>query len=347
MIPGVAIWGLAFNDSLFTLFFAAAGPALLFLLLQLLSASGRLDRRLWEIGVLSALYGLGTVYFFSAVQGTVWFTAHMVGGVFLLLYLICSLEGRHPFLAGLFLALAFACRPPMLMAFPFFLYELLRRYGPDENQGVKRFLVTAIKKAGMGGLTKRVVLFGLPVVLLICLLMLMNWSRFQDPFEFGHNYLQVRWLGRIQRWGLFNYHFLSRNLTVSMALLPWLSEQAPYIGISRHGLAIWFTTPILFWALWPRKHTVFYTFLIFSVVLSALPSLLYQNSGWLQFGYRFSLDYMVFFMIMIGVGGRRFGKLFWALSVFSVAVNLFGAITFNRHMEYYPNASTRSYFQPD
>jgi hypothetical protein len=347
MIPGVAIWGLAFNDSLFTLFFAAAGPALLFLLLQLLRASGRLDRRLWEIGVLCALYGLGTVYFFSAVQGTVWFTAHMVGGVFLLLFLICSLGGRRPFYAGLFLALAFACRPPMLLAFPFFLYELCRSYTPDENVGVKHFIVTSLKKAGIGSLTKRLVLFGFPVVLLICLLMLMNWARFQDPFEFGHNYLQVRWLGRIQRWGLFNYHFLSRNLTVSMTLLPWLSEQAPYIGISRHGLAIWFTTPVLFWVLWPRKHTTFYTFLILSVVFSALPSLLYQNSGWIQFGYRFSLDYTVYFMIMIAVGGRKFGKLFWALALFSIVVNLFGAMTFNRHMEYYPNASTRSYFQPD
>jgi hypothetical protein len=99
--------------------------------------------------------------------------------------------------------------------------------------------------------------------------------------------------------------------------------------------------------LWPRKHTVFYTFLALSVVFTALPSLLYQNSGWVQFGYRFSLDYTVLFMIMIAVGGRRFGKLFWALVLFSIVVNLFGAITFNRHREYYPGISTRSYFQPD
>ncbi len=347
MIPGVAVSGLEFNDRIFTLFFAAAGPALVFLLLQLLVARGRLKRSPFELAILSTLYGIGTVYFFSAVQGTVWYTAHMVGGVFLLIFLISSLDGRHPLLAGLFLGLAFACRPPMLLAFPFFIYEMLRSYGPVKEVGFVRWIMEAIGRAGFKTIVWRLVLFALPVALILMLLMLMNWSRFDDPFEFGHKYLQVRWLGRINRWGLFNFHFLARNLMVCLALLPWLSQEAPYLGISMHGLAIWFTTPVLIWVLWPRKNTTFYSFLIISMVAVALPSLLYQNSGWVQFGYRFSLDYMVFLILMLAMGGRRFGKLFIALCVFSIAVNLFGAITFDRHWEYYPRQSTRTYFQPD
>ena len=40
-------------------------------------------------------------------------------------------------------------------------------------------------------------------------------------------------------------------------------------------------------------------------MLTALPSLLYQNSGYIQFGYRFSLDYFVFLVLLIAIGGRR------------------------------------------
>ncbi|MCP4601510.1 MAG: hypothetical protein GY847_13510 [Proteobacteria bacterium] len=347
MIPGVAVAGLEFNDRVFTLFFAAAGPALLFLLLQMLVKSGRLNRRTWEIGVLAAVYGIGTVYFFSAVQGSVWFTAHMVGGVFLLLFLISGLNGRHPLLAGLFLGLAFASRPPMLLAFPFFIYELLRPGAPDEAMGLGRWIVDSVRRQRVGPLIWRIVLFGLPIAAILATLMLMNWARFDDPFEFGHKYLQVRWHERIARWGLFHYHYLARNLSVSLTLLPWLSIEEPYLGISRHGLAIWFTTPVLFWLLWPQKRTKYYTFLALTFAFVALPSLLYQNSGWIQFGYRFSLDYTVFFILMLAEGGRKFGKIFLALCIFSVAVNLFGAITFDRSMEFYPSVSTKSYFQPD
>lgn len=347
MMPGVAVFGFDFNDRLFTLFFAAAGPALLFLLLSLLAGEGRLHRGRRELLLFTAMYGIGTVYFFSAVQGTVWYTAHMVGGVFLLLFCIASLGGRHPMLAGLFLGLAAACRPPMLMAFPFFLYEMLRAYAPSDSLGLKAFFRDAVKQAGFKTLVQRLAAFGTPIVLVVLALMAMNYARFEDPFEFGHKYLQVRWAGRIDRWGLFHYHYLARNLTVSLALLPWLTSTEPYVGISRHGLALWFTSPFLLFVLWPKARDHFYSILAVAVGMIAVPTLLYQNSGWVQFGYRFSLDYTVFLILLLAFSGRKCGKLFLALCLFSVAVNLFGALTFDRAWEYYPSVSTRTYFQPD
>jgi hypothetical protein len=67
----------------------------------------------------------------------------------------------------------------------------------------------------------------------------------------------------------------------------------------------------------------------------AIPTLFYQNSGWWQFGYRFSLDYTVFLVMLLAIGGRpltRFGK---SLIVIGILINLFGAITFDRSYEYY------------
>ena len=36
-------------------------------------------------------------------------------------------------------------------------------------------------------------------------------------------------------------------------LVPWLSATSPYIMISRHGLALWVTSPNLLPALWPKR----------------------------------------------------------------------------------------------
>jgi hypothetical protein len=348
MIPGVALFGLDFNDRIFSLLFAAAGPALLLLLLELLAARGRIDRRPWERWLLTAVYGLGTVYFFSAVQGSVWYTAHMVGGVMLLLYLIAALDARHPLLAGLFLALAFACRPPMLLALPFFIFEMLRAAAPDQPVGLRAWLGAAVRELGLARGARALALFGAPIAIVIGGLMWLNLARFDDPFEFGHRYLQVIQAPRIEKWGLFHYHYLARNLAAMFTSLPWLSVQAPHVKISLHGLAIWFTTPVLLWILWPRERTRTYLLVVVTALLVALPSLLYQNTGWIQFGQRFSLDYMPLLVLLLALGGRRFGKLFVALVVFAVAVNLFGAITFDRHQSFYGwGKSKHSIFQPD
>jgi hypothetical protein len=345
MIPGVAAFGLHFNDRLFTLGFAAAGPALLFLIIAALVRRKSIDRKPWEAALLSGLYGVGTVYYFGAVQGSVWYSAHMVGSFFLLLFILASLNCRHPILAGFCLILAFACRPPMLLAFPFFIFEAHTfRLDPSLNfvSGLKAW----DKKIVLSNV-RSMLLFAAPIAVIMCLLMWMNAARFDNPFEFGHGLLKVRWTGRIEKWGLFNYHYLARNLAVFGALLPWVSPTKPYIQISNHGLALWFTTPVLFYILWPKVKGRLYTALAITAAAVAVPSLFYQNSGWVQFGYRFALDYMPFLMLLIAASGRRFSKLFYALVVFSVAVNLFGAVTFDRIKSVFPSKAPTAYFEPD
>jgi len=69
---------------------------------------------------------------------------------------------------------------------------------------------------------------------------------------------------------------------------------------------------------------------VLTAALVALPSLLYQNSGWIQFGYRFSNDFAVFLFALLALGRRKLGGLFWAFALVSVLVNAFGAVTFQR-----------------
>src|SRR5690606_22297724 len=131
-----------------------------------------------------------------------------------------------------------------------------------------------------------------------------NVMRFDSAGEFGHSYLAVRQQPMIEQYGLFDYQYLRRNLSVAFTLMPSFSAQAPYIHISGHGMALWITTPLFVALLWPRRREFIHKSLWATVALIAIPILCYQNSGWVQFGYRFSLDYTVFLILLLAVGAR-------------------------------------------
>ena len=87
--------------------------------------------------------------------------------------------------------------------------------------------------------------------------------------------------------------------------------------------------------LWPRDRGPLHRTLWLCVAAVALPSLLYQNSGWVQFGYRFSLDYVALLVMLLAIGGRPLTRFARALIIAGIVINLFGAITFDRAWQYY------------
>jgi hypothetical protein len=318
MLPQVAVAGRAANDVLPTVLIAALILPLAFLTLGRMRAAGLSQRSPAENVWLVVCLAFGTVLFFSAVQGRVWFTAHVVGVALALGYLWCTVEARHPIGAGLCLALAAMTRTPMAFMFPLFLFEAWRMSDRDR----RRFAITCAK-------------FAAPLVVIAVAGMVYNAARFASPTEFGHSYLAVRQQGQMEESGLFSYSYLSRNLAVAFALLPQLSTDSPHLVIGGHGLALWFTTPILFFLLWPRERGTWHWPLWITVAMVAVPSLFYQNSGWLQFGYRFALDYMVLLIALLAIGGRPLGRTGQVLIGVGIAINLFGAVTFGRHPEFY------------
>lgn len=169
---------------------------------------------------------------------------------------------------------------------------------------------------------------------MLAVLLVHNVMRFGKPVVFGHEYLNISWQDRIQKWGLFNYHFLSRNLACALVLLPRILAHAPYVKVGAHGLSLLVTSPYLGYVVAPKQRSPLALGLWITILLTALPSLLYQNSGYVQFGYRFSLDYMVFFIMLLAVGGRRITWLWKAMLLWSVGVNLFGAITFDHFNQF-------------
>jgi hypothetical protein len=177
--------------------------------------------------------------------------------------------------------------------------------------------------------------FAAPVVVLGALGFAFNWARFHQLGEFGHFYLNVRWTDRIQRYGLTNFAFLARNLSVMLTLTPKLLPRPPYIQLSWHGLSLLITTPAFLYVLWPRVKSSLHTALWVIVAPIMLLGLMYQNDGWVQFGYRFSNDFALALILLLAVGGRPLTRTWKALILVGVAVNLFGAVTFGRLWQLY------------
>jgi hypothetical protein len=389
LLPLVALAGSAKNvqDGQFFLWLAGIAPAVLFLALEKLRRMGVTGRDVRTSWMLSLLFAFGTVYFFSAVQGTVWFAAHVVAAGLAALYLLFSLGAERPMLAGLMLGLAFMTRSPLLFAFPLFVAEAVRvslRPGtqsppaagageqlalPLAKEGEQLALPLAEPAAPARGarpgyarelwerLDKRrlvglLVDFSLPLLAVFAIAVWHNHARFGNAFDFGYRFLAIRWRARMDRWGLFDFHYLGRNLAVVLTSLPWVTGKTAGVPfqINSHGLALWVTTPAYLWLLWPRRRGLLHWALWLSVAAVAVPTLFYQNTGWVQFGYRFSNDYSVFLFALLAIGGYRFGVLFQALAVWSVVVNAFGAATFDRpryRQYYYQEPSQQVLHQPD
>ena len=74
--------------------------------------------------------------------------------------------------------------------------------------------------------------------------------------------------------------------------------------------------------------------LMATVFATALPGLLYQNDGYAQFGFRFSLDYTPYLMWGVALSGWTIrDHVFQAVAALAVAVNVWGAAAFNGYTE--------------
>jgi hypothetical protein len=330
-LPLVAIAGLRVNDVLVTVLLAALGPTLLFLVLRRLAARGDSTRSESDDLWLTAMFGVGTVYYYSSVIGQVWYTAHVVATVLTGLFVLASLDARRPVEAGLLLGGIVLTRPQMGFWALFFAYEAWRardyhRCAPPSAQGGR-----AGRRVAWGALLRAAA----PAIALGLVGAAFNYARFHSFSEFGHTYLNVRWTDRIQRYGLFNYSFLSRNLTVAFTLTPKLIARKPFVQLSWHGMSMLLTTPALAYLLWPQRKGDLHRALWLIAAPIALMGFLYQNDGWVQFGYRFSIDYLFALMMLLAIGGRPLTRTWKALILVGIAVNLFGAVTFGRMWQYY------------
>ncbi len=326
MLPFVAAFGYDTNDVIITILCGGLNAVLMFWFLQLLVIRGHSKRSTRDNTWLAIAFALGTVAFFSSVRGEVWFSALIFGIALNIGYMLAALDLKHPLIAGLLLGLAFGTRTPVLFCVAFFAWQL---FFPNNRIDLKELLGRWREVLRVG------TLFAIPLVAVLAGLALYNQARFGELGEFGHSYLTGGAYDRVRDHGMFSFTYLNRNLLSGLLAMPRFSSEAPFIMISNHGIGLLFTTPLLAYLLWPREQAPLRKALWAAVICAAIPGFFYQNTGWIQFGYRFALDFMPYLFALLAIGGRPLGRQAMVLIWWGIIINLFGAITFGRMPRFY------------
>jgi hypothetical protein len=335
MVPFVALWGYQFNDTSFTVVVAALNLVAFYLVLRKLSQRGDSARSERENLIYTALLCFGTLYFYCSIRGEVWFTAEVMGVGFTALYIYFARGAEQPALAGLFFSMGVLTRTPIMFSVVFFLCELFLRNGRLSDLSAK--LTEAQKKERWTKLLQ----FAAGAAPLALWHMWLNQARFGSPTDFGHtHFYNNRVNADIQRWGLFHPHYLERNLMAAFGYPPWITlrdGQVQFPAYNPHGLSLLVTTPLFLLSFFPKKvdgkFPRLFLALALTVAVMALPGLFYQNDGYVQFGFRFSLDWTPYMVLLLAIGRRKMDGLFWLMAAVGVVVNTWGAVAFKGYSD--------------
>jgi hypothetical protein len=371
LLPLVAIWGLGVNQSLISAILGAVTSSTVFGTTR--SVAQRLSTRVW----LTILVAFGTVFWFAAANGAVWFFSHTVAVLFLFLAIYFTLARKNPLLAGLCLGAAFWTRQPTILTLPFFLIMFSEDWLRWDTS------LPLWRRVNW----RPVLLFGWGLGAFVLLSFVYNYIRWGTPLDASQHHLPERVLA--QPWfnhGPFDPRYISRHVVTFFEMAPVVRSSEPYVLSNLNGSAIWLTTPAFFYALfagWKSRAAIvvgvsllvvgisfvvlralsglwdsgFYreqlpmhlNILPFYVVIgmalwfgrkdrfivacwaaiipTALMLFTFAGTGWVQFGYRFQLDFMPFLFLLTAYAMGP--DLKWhhkAMIILSVLLNLWAIL---------------------
>ncbi|MGK2960767.1 MAG: hypothetical protein ACSLFK_01335, partial [Gemmatimonadaceae bacterium] len=186
------------------------------------------------------------------------------------------------------------------------------------------------------GTTRSVTLLlsGLAVPLLG--LALYNHARFGDPAEtgFGLALLYSPALEAARAEGLFSLSHVPKNLFMMLMQgpVPVTGQDGamlafPLVKPSPWGMGLFFTTPALIYVFRAKLKDPLVQASWLAVAATLVPIVSYYGIGYVQFGYRYALDFMPFLMILVALGmPAKLSRTAISLIAVSVLMNVWGAI---------------------
>ena len=319
LLPFALFMGTATPDGLICLMFSVLG---LWTAVRIALDTGADERT----AVFLALFlFLGTGYLFIALTPGVWFMAQVMCFNLSLLSLYCALKGRG-FLALLWWSCAVGCRPMVIFFLPLLIMLLWRAHREAHPRDTA---LTVLRRRAC---------WILPPLVIGGSYMALNYLRFHDILEFGHNYLPE--FTRAE-YGQFSLTYLMGNLR-TLFRLPTRAADGRLVIQPFDGAFFPLIDPMCLPILYTLIRALFKKRpadrrLSALTLLSALIYLLVLCShrtlgGW-QFGNRYLKDIMPWLFtgyLLLREKGGRVGWTLIPLFLLGLSVSLTGTvITYN------------------
>jgi len=246
--------------------------------------------------ILAFGFTLGSVFIGIASVSSSWWFAQVLTTFLLFwsLYEFFVRKHRNWWVIGIVCALLLMTRVTAALIFIFFFLELWHEYSKKTEK------------------IQKLIQLSLPLVVAICILGLYNFLRFHNPLNGGYADQLLPASAVISRsYGIFSLVHLPTNLYYAILGTPvpvlrnsnsW-TLTFPYIRNNIFGMSIFITSPYLLY-LFTNKWSSFDSrarHLLYAAVASALLVFSFYGLGLVQFGYRYSLDFLpeLFLLFMI------------------------------------------------
>jgi len=345
LLPFVAIWGIATDQAFLAVVLGALDVGLAFWLL------GRLPIRVGLRAALTVFVGAGSVLWYASSLGTTWFLAHVVAVGLTLASVGVALDADdrsaaldpgaprplldwRQLLAGILLGLAVTSRLTVVFGVVFVFFV-----------------------GGGGSWTRRAVGAALgmaiPVGAFLAYNLAVSGTLFNPVYESLYRYEVWAYpeLNYNAAWSLQDLRYIPQNLGIMLGGLPdvmptcaagaprqiWSAAGCSWLVPRPVGMSLLITSPawLLALAALPLLRDRRVAGGLLATLLIALVNLMHFSQGWVQFGYRFSLDFAPFLLVPVALGAERLvarhgwraargGLLVGGLIAASVAVQAWG-----------------------
>lgn len=322
MLPLTYIFGENTPSNLVVALTTMASAALVY---KLARGEGRgLCRRDSVLTALIITWGSNMMW--MSTLGGVWFIAQCMCMLLQLIAIYCAWKNRRV-AAYLMMALAVGCRPFSAVGFvPLFIYFYVR----DKKSAPERgFVRTALKQ--------------LPALILPLLVaaayMWYNYARFNDPLEFGHNYLP-EFIASPE--GQFNLSYIAQNLlnilrpiTLGDGLTLKYEVFDGFLFFVANPFFIWFFISAARVIKAREKLGAVRIALVAALFLELLLLCAHKTFGGWQFGARYMVDLLPLALAFVLLSFRRdengaaapLRAYERAIAYFGVMLNVYGALS--------------------
>ena len=345
LLPFVAIWGMATDQAFLAVVLGALDVGLAFWLL------GRVPIRPRLRAALTVFLGAGSVLWYASSLGTTWYLAHVVALGLTLVAVAIALDADDRWAA------LDRSAPRPLLDWRQILAGFLLGLAVTSRLTVGFGVVFLVLVGGGGSWTRRAagaaLGIAIPVGVLLAYNLAVSGTLFNPVYEALYRYEVWAYpdLNYHAAWSLQDIRYIPQNLGIMLLGPPdvmpacdpgvpreiWSAAGCSWLVPRPVGMSLLVTSPawLLVGAAAPLLRDRRVAGGLLATLVIAVVNLMHFSQGWVQFGYRFSLDFAPFLLVPVALGTERLlagrgrgaawgGVLVAGLIVASVAVQAWG-----------------------